>query len=667
MCSDTYPKERAHLRSAGVDDSACLGGMLPGRLKLSASHLPNLRFTPTALTSVLALALSVGAVGAQQDQPLDARRPEARPQSQSLGEAQARSQTPAPGNAPMSAIDWLSQSVALPQPQAQPFDQQLSGVRNDAISVTPLDAQSVDATGLLSARRAGLPDDFWGDTTAPALAAIIAGLSPDMLPAARDMTVRILLAELTPPRPAPQGAGTNGGDPNAPNALFLARLDKLLEFGALEQVMALTDAAGSESPAVFQRWFDAALLLGEEDRACDALRARPQLSPTLPTRVFCLARGGEWGTAALILRSAQALDQIAPADATLLIRFLDPEAESADGTLPPLSRPSPLTWRMLEAIGEPVSTHLLPIAFSHADLRGTAGWRAQLEAGERLTRAGALEPNRLLGLYSERMPAASGGIWDRVRDIQRFDTALASGDPASVAAALLRVWPRITSGELETAFSALYAAPLARLPLTGEAAALAFEIGLLTPEYETFALAAGFSQDDATGGTPGMAEGRSRRTGTDDRPETLVSAVSGDTSGTPSIRAPGTPSIRAPGTPSIRVPDTPSIRVPDTTRARFLAGVARGMIPPDLSYGNGLGRAIADAFADPAPVAPAQQRALENGALGAEVLRALDRLTIGAADDLRAVVEALALLRYVRMEDTARQAALQLLLLERRG
>lgn len=509
-------------------------------------------------------------------------------------------------NAPLSAIDWLSQSINLPQPVAQPIAQPLSGVRQDDISVTALDAQTVDATGLLSARRAGLPHDFWGTSPAPALATLISSLSVDMLPAARDMTVRILLAELSPPQPVPHtpGAVNTTADPNA---LFLARIDKLLEFGALEQVMALTDAAGSDNPAVFQRWFDVALLLGEEDRACNALRGQPQLAPTLPTRIFCLARSGDWGTAALLLNGARALNQIGREDAALLTRFLDPEADIANGDLPPLNRPSPLTWRMLEAIGEPVGTHLLPVAFSHADLRGTAGWRAQLEAGERLTRAGAMEPNRLLGLYSERMPAASGGIWDRVRDVQRFDTALASGDPASVAAALLRVWPRITAGELETTFAAIYAAPLSRLPLTGAAAQVAFELGMLTPEYETYAL-------------------------------TTTNADAGGT-----------------------------WRVPDTPRTRFLTGVARGMIAPGDYYGNGLGAAIADAFADPPPVTAVQLRQLEEGALGAEVLRALDRLTIGAADDLRAVAEALALLRHVRMEDTARQAALQLLLLERRG
>lgn len=530
-----------------------------------------------------------------------------------FGAAQAQQQPPAT-EAPLSAIDWLSESINLPQPVAQPLTEPLSGVRQDPISVTPLDAQSVDATGLLSASRAGLPQDFWGNSTAPALAALISSLSTDMLPAARDMTVRILLAELSPPRPVARdprvtNTATNTANNSAtntaaePNALFLARIDKLLEFGALEQAMALTDAAGSDSPVVFQRWFDVALLLGEEDRACNALRRQPQLAPTLPTRIFCLARSGDWGTAALLLNGARALNQIDAADAALLTRFLDPEADIADSALPPLNRPSPLTWRMLEAIGEPVGTHLLPVAFSHADLRGTAGWRAQLEAGERLTRAGAMEPNRLLGLYSERMPAASGGIWDRVRDMQRFDAALASGDPASVDAALLRVWPRVTAAELETTFAALYAAPLSRLPLTGEAAKLAFEIGLLTPEYETYALAA----------------------------------------------------------------ISPENSVPDTQRTRFLAGVARGMIAPGVAYGNGLGGAIADAFADPPPVTAAQLRQLEDGALGAEVLRALDRLTIGAADDLRAVVEALALLRHVRMEDTARQAALQLLLLERRG
>ena len=54
------------------------------------------------------------------------------------------------------------------------------------------------------------------------------------------------------------------------------------------------------------------------------------------------------------------------------------------------------------------------VAFAQADMRDNTGWKAQLEAAERLARNGVLDPNQLLGLYTEEKAAASGGVWDRV-------------------------------------------------------------------------------------------------------------------------------------------------------------------------------------------------------------------------------------------------------------
>ena len=47
----------------------------------------------------------------------------------------------------------------------------------------------------------------------------------------------------------------------------------------------------------------------------------------------------------------------------------------------------------LEAIGTPLPTAPLPLAFAHSDLRHTAGWKARIEAAERLVRTGAVSAN----------------------------------------------------------------------------------------------------------------------------------------------------------------------------------------------------------------------------------------------------------------------------------
>jgi hypothetical protein len=97
----------------------------------------------------------------------------------------------------------------------------------------------------------------------------------------------------------------------------------------------------------------------------------------------------------------------------------------------------------------------------------------------------------------------------------------------------------------------------------------------------------------------------------------------------------------------------------------FLVAVAKGRLegvtPPDA-----LSRAIAPAFLRPNPGEAAREM-LEQGRIGEAVLYAIDRIGSGARGDLDEVTEGLAILRMLGMEDAARRAALELILLERRG
>lgn len=387
---------------------------------------------------------------------------------------------PLRAEAPLSAIDWLSQSVTMPaaMPLAPDEPPVSGGVVAEPIMTTPIDGPSPDGVGLLPATVSGLPRALWGPGETLVIAAAISAERVDGTPALQSLLMTLLLAEAEPP-----------ADSGSAGVLLLARIDKLLAMGALDQADALLKAAEPLGPELFRRRFDVALLTGDEDRACETMRASPNLAPTFPARVFCLARSGDWNAAALTLRTAQALGFVTPEEDALLSRFLDPELSDGAPSLTAPPKPTPLVWRMFEAIGEPLPTQSLPIAFAHAELRDTAGWKAQLEAAERLARAGAIAPNLLLGLYTERDPAASGGVWDRVAAFQDFDAALTAKDPARVAETLPKVWAMMVEAEIEVPFATLYADALGAMSLEGAAGALAFRVGLLAPGYGRVAAA----------------------------------------------------------------------------------------------------------------------------------------------------------------------------------
>lgn len=379
---------------------------------------------------------------------------------------------------PLSAIDWLSQSVAAPLSAAKPLNEPpvSGGVDTGNVSVSVIGGTNVEGTGLLRPEVTGLPHDLWGLGSTDAIIAAIGRERPVTLPALRGLLSSVLLAEAAPPSDAQPGA-----------RLLLARIDKLLDLGALDQARALLDASGARSPDLFRRSFDVALLTGEEDRGCRIMVSSPGLAPTFPARIFCLARSGDWNAAALTLRTAQALGYVTEEEDALLSRFLDPDLYEGDPALIPPARITPLAWRMFEAIGEPLSTTSLPIAFAHAELRPQAGWKSQIEAAERLARVGAIAPNALLGLYTERAPAASGGVWDRVAAFQKFEAALNGVQRLDIEKSLPELWTRLASVELEPPFAELYGERLNTLVLDGDAGRIAFEAGLLSPAFEAVA------------------------------------------------------------------------------------------------------------------------------------------------------------------------------------
>lgn len=382
---------------------------------------------------------------------------------------------------PRSAIGWLSESIATPPAAPLPPEPPVSqGAGVAEVQTQTLGDVRRDGVGLLSPAVTGLPRDGVAHSQASALVAVLDGLAAPRLPALAALTQTLLLAEMDPPR-----AGTAPVD-----AVFHARLDALLRFGNLEQAQALMERAGPTEPEIFRRWYDVSLLTGHDSHACNAMQANPDIAPTLPARIFCLSRTGDWAAAALTLDTGRALGLISPEDADLLALFLDPEMfEGLDLPAAP-DQMTPLRFRLLDGVGETPPTGDLPVAFAVADLRPTNGWKARLEAAERLARAGAISPEQLRGLYTERMPAASGGVWDRAEAFQRFDVAMLSGDPGAIANALPAVWARLGEIGLDVPFARLYGERLSALPLSPAAQSLALKIGLLSDAYEIVALAA---------------------------------------------------------------------------------------------------------------------------------------------------------------------------------
>ncbi len=478
---------------------------------------------------------------------------------------------------PIAPPQWLSETLLNPHGNVA------TSALPSQITAMPIGAAQLDAVGILSPIQTGLPADLWAGSSTATLSNLFRS-QPDIgLPAIQGFTTMLALAELNPPP-----------DATSASELFLARLDLLLSRGAIDAARAMMERAGPTSPQVFRRWFDVSILTGQTDRACAAMRANPDIAPSFPARIFCLARSGDWSAAALSLGTGEALGYITTNEADLMARFLDPELFEGEPPLAPDANPTPLFYEMRVAIGERQGAATLPLAFAHSDLSSIAGWRSQLDAAERLARSGALTPDAWQVIYTSRVPSASGGVWDRVDAVQEFDLAILAQDPEAIAETMADAWQAMQEAELEVPFAEVYSERLLRMPLTGEDAILARRIALLSTRYEIAAQRA----------------------------------------------------------------------VPQNDDERFLFAIARGQTQ-DLAPQGPLEQTIAGAFTATG-IPDRYARFVNEDQVGEALLRASLILSdgIGDLDDMQ---DALRLFRAMGLETVARRAALQLIILDRRG
>ncbi len=520
--------------------------------------------------------------------------------------------SPGAAQAPLSAIDWLSDTLArptAPRPRATPPGGRVTGsALPDPISVRRLGMPAPDRIALVPAADAGLPRDLWGASASDRLARLLAIDTSDALPAVRDLHKAMLVADLDPPR-------DSAGD----LSLYLARADTLIRLGDLDRARALLERGDMGDGRVFRRWFDVALLTGRDDVACGRLRADPRLAPSWSTRILCLARGGDWSTAAITLRTAASLGELAPGDAALLERFLE------DGAEDPAKRPAaarhatPLDAALNEGAGTPLSTAALPLPFAHLDMRSVVGWKPRLDAAERLARAGAITPRQLWQVYGERRPAASGGVWDRVAAVQGLDAALSHGDADEIAPALTVAWAELRAAGLEDALARRHDTALGRHALAGASGDVALRAWALSQATEV---------SDAA--PPDHDADVSLRPAEAARTAGSAATVSGD------------------------------------SEARFLATLAGGDIRTARPFDDRTS-AIAEGFDTDARPPDDIAELIAADRRGEAVLRAIALFDAGEAGNHDALRDAIATLRAVGLGPFAARAMVELLALERRG
>ena len=314
---------------------------------------------------------------------------------------------------PLSAIDWLSKENSKFQKSL--LDEKNTETENTSdIKVSTLTSNEYQAIGLLPIYVTGIPTTIWRNSSFDDLVYSFKTMPIFKYSPIQELVYSLLLAEARPPLNEPKRY-----------AFLEARLNKLLNYGAVDPAIALIERASPLPERMIPLLFDISLLSSNNFPICDPIFQNTKNRELQAELIYCYARKGDWLTAHLILKTGEVLEDLNVREVSLLDRYLEVDFNvDLNALLPPPELITPLEYRLYEAIGEPIPAEYLPIQYSQSDLSGENGWRAQVIAAERLSLTGAIPENQILGVYTSNNPGVSGGMWERVKVVQDLDFAL---------------------------------------------------------------------------------------------------------------------------------------------------------------------------------------------------------------------------------------------------
>ena len=314
---------------------------------------------------------------------------------------------------PLSAIDWLSEENSKEQRSILEI-KTIDVKKTNDIQVSTLNSNEQQSIGLLPIYVTGIPSTIWRNSSFDDLEYSFKTMPTFSYSPIQELMYSLLLAEARPPLNEPSRY-----------AFLEIRLEKLLDYGAVDPAIALIERASPVPEKMIPLLFDISLLSSNNLPICEPILQNIKNRDLQAELIYCNARKGDWLTAHLILKTEEVLGELSAQEVSLLNRYLEVDFNvDLNALLPPPETITPLEYRLYEAIGEPISAEYLPIQYSQSDLSGENGWRAQVIAAERLSSTGAIPENQILGIYTSRSSGVSGGIWERVKVVNDLDAAL---------------------------------------------------------------------------------------------------------------------------------------------------------------------------------------------------------------------------------------------------
>ncbi len=345
----------------------------------------------------------------------------------------------APEDAPFPGTQDAPSPFPAPSTGPQTYPEAPAPAVDQADSFAPME------DGTLDDANGGLGYDLWADTLYEDVVAILPRLPVGTVsPAVNDLSRRLLLTIAEPPYPDPRRPGSETQRPF--NAI---KLERLAKGGLLSDVDALISRMETSSFRTKQLRVDALMLLGRFDEACGEASA-DRLATNDPywieLRGLCYAREGNMPAVSLTLEVMRTLGIVDDPYMAIAAHI----AEAAPLKLESLEDPTPIHLALLaiaqaqvprDGVPDADPGILMAIARSEAtpiDVR--------LQAGEGAAYAGALPVDEFAGLLLmlpakpaelANLPVAGGDVLVAARHFQNVNNKEGLADRARALEAAL--------------------------------------------------------------------------------------------------------------------------------------------------------------------------------------------------------------------------------------
>ena len=360
---------------------------------------------------------------------------------------------PLQGKEPTNAIEWFLETQKDKTERKSDISKP-KDYKSQSLAITASDLQPIDLNGLgiIPTKITGVNPEIWRGISEKTLFNDLKSLPNLNFHAAQTFLKRVLISETSPPIPSLEN--------NLTGKLYLiAKLDKLINIGALEEAETIINQVTPIDSALFKRLAEISFLTGRVSYMCKKLMENPGVSKDWAIRVICLSRLNEWDAAALILSSAVSLNLLNNNLEILLINYLDPN----------LMQPPPAfnnnSFDEIEFYLRNITKSFTPkttdsVKYRYATLTNSNNPRNKILAAEELVIKKSINISTLFDTYRTYRINGATGFWDRMVAMKNLDRTLERNNEQSVAIALTRAIDEMYQADLIFTLASEYSGKL---------------------------------------------------------------------------------------------------------------------------------------------------------------------------------------------------------------